>query len=417
MSRTEIFHPAIIDDPDDLINAINEISKHSVIAIDLESDMYLRGGKNICLIQIGTPTQQYYLLDSHSIDISPIKTILEDSSIEKLFFDGVQDIQMMKQHYHCQIQNIFDVAHAFLILQSYNQREKSLGFLCQKYLGFTLEKAKSIQRADWCKRPLTPKMIQYATSDVAYLHPLSQFLKSEIKNKGWNQDIQRFFASFQLIEPINPIIEEEFAFLKLKGFNQLEHVEKILLKILNKIRIDWSKKRKRPPHYLLSNTALIELTKKRPRNFKNISDLNNKELLRFVDREKKIAKQIINDIQETEKSYEQGHLSYETEVEKLTKLYNGLSQQNLHYLRTNLTFTFDIELSQFRLRLKTLKKWRKRLAEQIDLPENLVLSRYTLQELSTLNYEGIDTIPLIPGIDQSFQEKYGPKLYQIMKLK
>jgi ribonuclease D len=49
---------------------------------------------------------------------------------------------------------------------------------------FGVELSKSSQKADWGKRPLSPKMLEYACDDVRYLLPLAQKMEAKLKEKG-----------------------------------------------------------------------------------------------------------------------------------------------------------------------------------------------------------------------------------------
>jgi ribonuclease D len=57
-----------------------------------------------------------------------------------------------------------------------------LGNLVENYFDIVL--SKSSQKADWGKRPLTEKMIDYALNDVRYLLEMGDMIVSQLKEKG-----------------------------------------------------------------------------------------------------------------------------------------------------------------------------------------------------------------------------------------
>jgi hypothetical protein len=61
-------------------------------------------------------------------------------------------------------------------------RRFGLGDLVKEYFG--VELSKSSQKADWGKRPLSPKMIEYALNDVHYLLDMGDMIVSRLRNLG-----------------------------------------------------------------------------------------------------------------------------------------------------------------------------------------------------------------------------------------
>jgi ribonuclease D len=61
-------------------------------------------------------------------------------------------------------------------------RRFGLGDLVSQYFG--VELSKSSQKADWGKRPLSPKMIEYALNDVHYLLEMGDIIVAKLKELG-----------------------------------------------------------------------------------------------------------------------------------------------------------------------------------------------------------------------------------------
>ena len=172
-----------------LNNLITKLSNENSIAVDLESDTNKRFGKNVSLLQIGTINEQF-LVDCQELNVQKLSILFEDATLEKIFFDGIQDIQMLKGKYHWSIKNIFDVSDAYHFLWPSNQR-KGLSAVLKEI--FHLVLSKKMQRTDWSIRPLTDNMINYAASDVKYLIPLADYLKEKLHSRGFYEKTLAYF--------------------------------------------------------------------------------------------------------------------------------------------------------------------------------------------------------------------------------
>jgi len=61
-------------------------------------------------------------------------------------------------------------------------RRFGLADLVSRFFG--VELSKSSQKADWGKRPLTPKMVEYALNDVRYLLPMGGMIVAQLRDFG-----------------------------------------------------------------------------------------------------------------------------------------------------------------------------------------------------------------------------------------
>ena len=73
-----------------------------------------------------------------------------------------------------------------------------------KYLGVALEKGP--QKANWARRPLTPRMEAYARNDTHYLKPVADILQAELKEKGYHPGSQEAYALLETYAKDNPEI-------------------------------------------------------------------------------------------------------------------------------------------------------------------------------------------------------------------
>lgn len=144
------------------------------VALDTEADSLHAYPEKLCLIQLGTPAGQVLVDPLNGADLRPLFEALLGR--ELLMHGADYDLRLMRKHHQFVPDRIFDtmVAARLLGLQQFG-----LGALVLRYLGVTLEKG--AQKANWARRPLTPRMEVYALHDVEYLKPLCERLQAELE--------------------------------------------------------------------------------------------------------------------------------------------------------------------------------------------------------------------------------------------
>lgn len=118
------------------------------------------------IIQIGVSKEHSFIVDCLTItNTEPLKTLLENSSIIKIFHDAHQDITIINRYTGGKVVNVFDtqLAASFAGLGPSLSLEKLIRAIAKVSL------SKSETRTDWVKRPLTEKQLDYALDDVRYL--------------------------------------------------------------------------------------------------------------------------------------------------------------------------------------------------------------------------------------------------------
>ena len=154
------------------------------VAIDTEADSLHAYPEKLCLLQIGTVAGEVLVDPLNGVDLGPLFAAL--TGRELLMHGADYDLRLLQKHHHYVPQSIFDTMLAGRLL---GQQQFGLAALVLQNLGITLEKG--AQKANWARRPLTPRMEIYALHDVEYLKPLSDKLRAELEAKGrleWHQE-------------------------------------------------------------------------------------------------------------------------------------------------------------------------------------------------------------------------------------
>ncbi|MGJ8644172.1 MAG: ribonuclease D [Luteolibacter sp.] len=155
----------------------SEIDGERVCAIDTEADSLHRYKESLCLIQF-TVGKECVLIDPLAIDdLSPLDNYLREATV---WMHGADyDMTMLKREFSHIPPTVFDTQIGARLL---GVKKFGLGNLVEHYFDVVL--SKSSQKADWGKRPLSPKMIDYALNDVRYLLEMGEMICSQLKEKG-----------------------------------------------------------------------------------------------------------------------------------------------------------------------------------------------------------------------------------------
>ncbi len=144
------------------------------IALDVEGDSFYRYGERLCLVQVAF-SGVIRVLDPGEEDLAEFFGILE--SRELILHGADFDLRLLHARYGFHPAKVFDTMLAARFLN------------LPKYFGVLLEKKH--QRADWCRRPLSPELLEYAKKDVEHLEELGERLRAELIALGrldWHRE-------------------------------------------------------------------------------------------------------------------------------------------------------------------------------------------------------------------------------------
>ena len=149
-----------------------QLAAETTIAVDLEADSMHNYQEKVCLIQVST-LQRTVLIDPlAATDLSPLKPILADPAIRKIFHAADYDLRSLSRDFDLEVNGLFDT---MICAQLLGEERIGLADLLNKY--FNVELDKKYQKADWSLRPLKPAMISYAAEDTHHLHRLAEILE------------------------------------------------------------------------------------------------------------------------------------------------------------------------------------------------------------------------------------------------
>jgi ribonuclease D len=244
---------------EDRLNALVESMRGApIVAADTEAAGYHRYFDRVCLVQLST-RQRTYVVDSIALkDLSTLGAIFADPATEIVLHDAEYDVRLLDRDYGIRVSNLFDTKIAAQML---GEPAIGLAGLVEKYLSVKLDKKH--QRADWAQRPLSDEMLEYAAEDTVHLPALRDSLRTELVRLGRLEWAEEEFKLRELLQWTAPNGDDE-AYLRLKNTRDLKPRELAALREVHGWREDVARERDVAPFRVLSNEALIAMSKKMP---------------------------------------------------------------------------------------------------------------------------------------------------------
>jgi len=175
-------HPRIsgftlIDQPGQMGPLLAAIDQDSEVVMDTEADNMYRFRVRVCLLQFYV-SGEVFLVDALApIDLTPLWAKL---ARKPLVMHGSDfDLRLLYDFCNFRAQGLFDT---MLAAQLLGRQRIGLASLIEDNFGVKLDK--DGQKANWSRRPITPKLLDYAALDVWYLPALRDLLTRELKRLG-----------------------------------------------------------------------------------------------------------------------------------------------------------------------------------------------------------------------------------------
>jgi len=220
-----------------------------ICAIDTEADSLHRYRESLCLIQFAVRGESV-LIDPLAIeDLAPLGSYLSEATV---WMHGADyDMTMFKRQFGELPAVVYDTQIGARLLGA---RRFGLGDLVNKYFG--VELSKSSQKADWGRRPLSAKMIEYALNDVHYLLEMGDIIVASLKETGrydWFEE--SCAAARQRVLDRDDTKEENW---RVQGSGKLERRGLAFLRALWHWRDAEAKAWDRPSFMVVTNRQLLE---------------------------------------------------------------------------------------------------------------------------------------------------------------
>ena len=153
----------------------NNLNLGKIIAIDTETMGLDYKRDPLCLVQISSGNEEVHLIQINrkTFKADNLKKILEDNDIKKIFQFARFDLAVLNYYLKANINNVYCTKISSKIGRTYTDKH-GLKDLCKELLN--IELSKQMQSSDWGSETLTEQQVNYAASDVLYLHKIKEEL-------------------------------------------------------------------------------------------------------------------------------------------------------------------------------------------------------------------------------------------------
>ncbi|PKP81138.1 MAG: ribonuclease D [Alphaproteobacteria bacterium HGW-Alphaproteobacteria-18] len=168
------------------------LSLGPVIAVDTEAMGLNAMRDNLTLVQISSGDGTAHLVQlTRDYDCPNLKALLTDPKVLKIFHFARFDVVMMKRWMGITCAPIWCTKIASRLARTYTDRH-GLKDVAREVAGVDMSKAQ--QSSDWGQQKLTDAQIQYAASDVLYLHQIKAGLEAMLEREGRLELAEACFA-------------------------------------------------------------------------------------------------------------------------------------------------------------------------------------------------------------------------------
>jgi ribonuclease D len=164
-----------------------------VVAIDTETMGLNPHRDRLCLVQLSAGDGHCHLVQiaPDQRDAPNLARMLTDPSVLKLFHFGRFDIAVLHHRFGALAAPVWCTKIASKLVRTFTDRH-GLKYLLQELLGVDISKQQ--QTSDWGAADLTQAQMEYAASDVLYLHRLKAALEPMLAREGRTDMAQACFT-------------------------------------------------------------------------------------------------------------------------------------------------------------------------------------------------------------------------------
>ena len=163
-----------------------------VVAIDCETMGLNPHRDRLCVVQLsgGDGNAHIVQVARGQTEAPNLAALLENPDVLKLFHFGRFDIAAMYNAFGALAAPVYCTKIASKMVRTYTDRH-GLKFLLQELLGVDISKQQ--QSSDWGAPDLSNAQLDYAASDVLYLHRLREVLNERLAREGRTELAQACF--------------------------------------------------------------------------------------------------------------------------------------------------------------------------------------------------------------------------------
>ena len=362
-----------VDKPNTLNQMIVDLSTHSRIAVDTESNSLHAFREQVCLIQFSTPKKDYVLDPLALDDLSALAPIFSHPKIEKIFHAAEYDLICLRRDFGFQFSNLFDTMHAARVL---GYQFVGLDNLLSEKLQVKMDKRH--QKADWGARPLTSAQLDYARLDTHYLFDLRDLLEAELKEKDRLQLAREDFVRASSMD----VQKERLNGASGRRFSMRKDISARELTILNELLVSRDRiaeKMDRPVFKVISDGLLLDIARNLPEKDVDLAGigLSPKQIRLWGD--------------EILAAVKRGAVAPLVKREQVQRPKDAMLK-----------------------RLEKLKAWRKKIAQEMNVESDIILPKIYLYELAESPPKSLQELESMLDESPTRFHRYGAQIFHLL---
>lgn len=163
-----------------------------LVAVDTETMGLNPYRDRLCVVQLSAGDGNAHLvqLAAGAYAAPRLRALFADAGVTKLFHFARFDLAMIQHHLGVTCRPVYCTKVASKLARTFTDRH-SLRDLCRELLGVDLSKQQ--QSSDWGAAELSEEQLNYAASDVLYLHRLKDVLDEMLAREGRQELAQACF--------------------------------------------------------------------------------------------------------------------------------------------------------------------------------------------------------------------------------
>ncbi len=152
------------------------------VAIDTEALGLNNHRDRLCVVQLssGDGSADIVQIAKGQKNAPNLEKLLSDQSITKIFHFARFDVAILYKYLGVVTQPVFCTKIASKLIRTYTDRH-GLKDIVREFLNIDISKQQ--QSSDWAADELSPAQLEYAASDVLYLHQLKEILDQRLERE------------------------------------------------------------------------------------------------------------------------------------------------------------------------------------------------------------------------------------------
>ena len=238
------------------------IRRAGAFALDTEFIPENRLIPELGLVQVATADREAVVDPLAVPDLKPLFDLIADPKVRKVVHSGKHDFDIFHELGGVVPRNIFDTQVAAAVIGHQRKLQIALRTLVAGFVGRDLSKQE--QMSNWLARPLTPRQVEYAISDVRYLLPLEAKLRERARSLGRLEWLDEEMGRLSANESYGPPAPEQY-YRELDGPGFTAE-QRGALRALTAWRERQARQANRPRGKILKDGVVRDLARRGPRN-------------------------------------------------------------------------------------------------------------------------------------------------------